>query len=632
VAQARPWIVRAADTMNAVPRRLLSGFGRRYRRYLAEIHHDVELPGPAPRGAQPLALDQVFVDLSLVRRPAPGPQRSTIWEYLRTAERRPLAVIGAPGSGKTTLLKHVTLGLARGRRLHREARPRTPILVQLREHATAITADPELALADVARSSLRLSEPPRWFDRQLATGRCVVLFDGLDEVARPAERRAVVAWVERQAALHRRNVFVLTSRPSGYTAHPLPGATVLQVRPFTSRQVAAFVRGWYLATQTRIAGRLDEEVRRAARSGADDLLARLRHTKALADLTANPLQLTLIANVHCHQGKLPERRVDLYREVFRVLLARRPEVHEVPIALSPDQKEFVLGELALAMMERGIRDVTATDAADLLARALATVRPELDPKEFLVAMEHTSGLLRELPNGLHCFAHLTLQEYLAAGHIRGEGRLSLLLERLGGGWWRETTLLYAAQADASPLVAACLRTEEPEAELLALAADLAEQADRLEPDLRDRLTGALDAATLSGNGARRQLLTGVELTRTLRDVTHLSDDLTVTSAPISRRTYQLHRDGEVRDRTAPAGGLRAAEARDFARWASEAGCDGWAYRLPTAAEAAEIAAAQLIDRSTQGLWLCDEPEPWLDPGFGKGDSDGQAAVIMLVRE
>lgn len=73
--------------------------------------------------------------------------------------------------------------------------------------------------------------------------------DGLDEVARPRDRRRVADWVEQLTGQDGRNDDVITSRPPGYRETPITGVTVLQVRAFTEEQVARFVRSWYVAVE-----------------------------------------------------------------------------------------------------------------------------------------------------------------------------------------------------------------------------------------------------------------------------------------------------------------------------------------------------------------------------------------------
>ena len=70
--------------------------------------------------------------------------------------------------------------------------------------------------------------PARLFRARLRRGRCLVLLDGLDEVADEAERRAMSAWVDRLVAVYPDNRYVVTSRPPGYERAPLGKFTVLE--------------------------------------------------------------------------------------------------------------------------------------------------------------------------------------------------------------------------------------------------------------------------------------------------------------------------------------------------------------------------------------------------------------------
>ena len=57
-------------------------------------------------------------------------------------------------------------------------------------------------------------------------------------------------------------------------------------------------------------------------------------------------------------------------------------------------------------------------AGTVIAPSLASVRPQMDANEFLESIADGSGLILERENGLYCFAHHTMQEYLAGGGIR----------------------------------------------------------------------------------------------------------------------------------------------------------------------------------------------------------------------
>ena len=327
------WVERTATWFDQRAQGLISRYRKQYYQYLYYQHRDFDVKGLSTLGTYTLELDQVFVDLRIdpttALRATPNPipvsqalleGSNSIWDYLAAAQlnTQHLAIIGPPGSGKTTLLKHITLALAAPRKRGQQSPParmlhKLPIFLFLRDHASMIREQAHYTLGNAILDHLKKWEqpppPPGWFKRQLSRGRCLVMLDSLDEVADPETRTAVVNWVERQMAACPRNRFLVTSRPFGYRSNPLGGVTVLEVRPFTTRQVERFIYQWYLANEIMSKQKDDPGVRMRARAEATALLGRLRNTPALFDLTVNPLLLTMIATIHRYGGELPGNRV-----------------------------------------------------------------------------------------------------------------------------------------------------------------------------------------------------------------------------------------------------------------------------------------------------------------------------------
>ena len=131
-----------------------------------------------------------------------------------------------------------------------------PVLLYLRDHATTLDGKYDAStdtfaysLAEAVNTHMQRkwqqSLPLPWITRKLTKGQCLVLLDGLDEVADARLRQLVVRWVQRQMLAYGQNRFLLTSRPHGYRDNPLEGVWVLETRPFTPVQVAQFVQNWY---------------------------------------------------------------------------------------------------------------------------------------------------------------------------------------------------------------------------------------------------------------------------------------------------------------------------------------------------------------------------------------------------
>ena len=273
-------------------------------------------------------------------------------------------------------------------------------------------------------------------------------------------------------------------------------ADVLAVRPFTAEQVQQFLNRWYLAAERHATGAVSKAQMRAVRIRASEsaagLLKLLQANPALYDLTVNPLLLTMIATVHRYRGALPGSRADLYGEICQVMLSRRIQAKNLPELLPWSAKQKLLAALAYQMMLKRASDLPASQVLGILDPLLGRLPQSVTWQAFLDDVSR-NGLLVEPAPRRYAFTHLTFQEYLAARHIGPSPSLAVTLTRtVDDPWWRETTLLYAAAADADPIVRACLDSATIPA--LTLAFDCAETTSELAPDLRQRLDQARDRA------------------------------------------------------------------------------------------------------------------------------------------
>lgn len=599
------WIVRQLDVFWW---RLTSRFRSRYTQQLIYAFRDFRTQGLKTKGPFALDLERVFVPLRVAPeslnkipaamiQPATDDAQQSIWRFLASATRQPafrrLVAIAPPGSGKTTLLEHLTLVYAQNdqRRYHRQAPRLLPILVYLREVREAITGDSPPVLADlVHEQQAELTPPPNWFAHQLQQGRCLVMLDGLDEVADTRQRQAVSRWVDQQMSRYPRNGFILTSRPFGYRSAPLTSeVVVLEVKPFSLQQMTQFIHNWYLQNEImRHGGTDDPGVRAAATRQAQDLTHRIRHAPPLAAMAVNPLLLTMLATVHCYRGALPGRRVELYDEICDVLLGRRQEAKGLPPdRLSAIQKKSVLQQLALNRMRKKTPEFTLLTAGLLIQERLAAVAgDDLYPDDFLHHIERISGLIVEKHPGVYEFAHKSFMEYLAAVQIKEANQELLLTRNIDDPWWEETICLYAAQSDASNLIWAALQKSTVGA--LTLAYECLEEGLSVgDRDVRKELEEALDQGLESTDVDRFKLAAEVKLARRLKGLLRLDERRAIDPTYITQAEYQLfinakqasgeavhpdHWTGtQFLSGTAQQAvvGVRAADATAFCQWLTE---------------------------------------------------------------
>lgn len=196
------WVDAGAGQVETIVRLLFAGAHRRYQEYFRFEHSDLDMKGISTRGTYTLDLEQVFVEVRIDPTPAhkvsadpihlPAELQSgthDIWDYLTFLDQH-LVILGAPGSGKTTLLKHLGLSLVQNRdqrKAQTKKLPWTiPLFLPLREHSSLLKEHRDYSLVDAAHVQIykwKQSIPPEWIEGQLQKGHCLVLLDGLDEIA-----------------------------------------------------------------------------------------------------------------------------------------------------------------------------------------------------------------------------------------------------------------------------------------------------------------------------------------------------------------------------------------------------------------------------------------------------------------
>lgn len=242
-------------------------------------------------------------------------------DVLTGLQRQPVVILGDPGSGKSTLVKYLTLSMidpTGDSRLRTTFENFLPILVELRSYVALRAQNTHwkgfLDFIDHLGGTEGFYPDKELLHEYLQEdGKALVVFDGLDEVFNPEERKQVARQIEFFRNVYPRTQIIVTSRIVGYSRKILDDAGFrhFTLQDLGESQVAEFVAKWY---QIAFAGKPEE-----GRKRADRIVEAYRGSPSVRQLAGNPMLLTIMAIIGKHQ-ELPRERWRLYDHAANVLI------------------------------------------------------------------------------------------------------------------------------------------------------------------------------------------------------------------------------------------------------------------------------------------------------------------------
>jgi hypothetical protein len=353
-------------------------------------------------------------------------------------------VLGHPGSGKTTYVRHLAHTYARGED-PLELGGKVPLLVSLSDYGEARARDRVRSLIQFLPDWLAEQRVPHPASLDEHLQRVLLLLDGLDELPNPDVRREVLAEIDALLADGRVGGVVVTGRSFlvdelGRHAQRLQLAFT---RPPQSEQIEAFVRTFV-------------RLRRGVDIHATELIERIERDSDLRALARTPLMLAFMVILDELEGRLPDRRIEIYYRLGEMLVDRWTRARSIGMAASRRERPTradamrVLGPLAWWTLERGggavpepalLQEIERIEArretADVAHRRAVAL---------LDLLRSDTALLVPRPGGDWSFVHQSIAEYFAGVEVeRDARRWAQLLADPYRPEWREIVLFCAGQ-------------------------------------------------------------------------------------------------------------------------------------------------------------------------------------------
>lgn len=402
----------------------------------------------------------------------------TVWESATElmAEARRMVIVGSAGAGKTTLLKWMVVRAARqDEAMPEQWRGKIPFYVRVRDYTDKpLPRHYELPVQFGQSKNLQGDVPEGWVDRQLRSGRGLVLLDGLDEVR--AEKRAeVFESLNGLLTRYEKATYVISTRPATLedetTRRRLQGwgFEQLRLRDMEPEQIELFITQWHTALGDEACSLPQVE-----KAGLPQLAAKLRRMVAvqaqLQDLARNPLLCAMLCALHHrYKRELPQNRVRLYQLCLETLLDGRDAErgvdtrdYELALARIPQVQPY-LGRVAYWMM----RHDQSVIGREELGRQLQLPDDEAVTTQLVNYLVERSALLQEQAKDEFDFVHRSFLEYLAAERLvhDGDATVESVGERAKEKRWRDTLRLVAGlgnEQDKKNLLDAIIQLSEKE--------------------------------------------------------------------------------------------------------------------------------------------------------------------------
>lgn len=372
-----------------------------------------------------------------------------------------LMLLGGPGVGKSTFLRKVGLETFKGTNGN-FAHKCIPVFLELKRFTEA-QVDIE-ALITYEFEICGFPHPDGMTKTALASGKLLVLFDGLDEVP-SANVGQVIEKIGDFVNRYYQNRFIASCRIAAYKGG-FTRFTEVEMADFADAQIQAYIKNWFDSTPDPHLHQLDENMRTAEQCWKT---LNTQEHQATKELARNPLLLTLLCMVYDRSQNFQRNRASLYEDALNIFLKEWNAEKRVNRGASMNQFLDIADETRMLseIAEQNFSENRLFFTRDELIAQIqkfgdgnTNTLQTFNAPEIMETILIDQGIFVERVRGSYSFSHLTFQEYLTANYIVGDPHSIqfLVKQHLHDERWREVFLLTAGlMREADDLLEAMTR-------------------------------------------------------------------------------------------------------------------------------------------------------------------------------
>lgn len=347
-----------------------------------------------------------------------------------------IVLIGAAGLGKSTTLNYFYCNYEQICGAYA-----VKIKIDLKECAEDIGSGDKDVLGclvsdfykNIKHDTLSYEDVERRLSGFLSQGRCLVIFDALDEIPTQSIRNKVRDEISSFCALYYLNRVIISTREVGYLQNRFDESFLhIRINEFGEEQIRAYSRNWYTAYYgentlppcAETGAPADSEA--AFREFWSRFQTEARRARCL-EMIRNPIILILALVIFDVEKSLPNRRVEFYKRCIETFLTER-EDRKAAVKLSNKAKGIltmprVVPHIAFHQFEGLRRSAGYKFTYEELQKAVfeAIKVKDADQIKWIAAVDEyddylvkRTELIREVDEDTLDFAHKTFYEYFLA--------------------------------------------------------------------------------------------------------------------------------------------------------------------------------------------------------------------------